>query len=73
MIVKVQRPLISSDPETDILVYDEFRRHQVLLSMDQLPAWLLAELSVEPKVFAFARWKHVGGWQFKGMAEWQTW
>jgi hypothetical protein len=72
MIVKVQRPLIGSPDNDGILVYDEYRRHSVLLDPDALPDWLTAALTDNPKIFANAKWAQ-GKWKFNKLAKWQHW
>ena len=75
MIVKVQRPIAGSPrtaDEADIMVYDERRRHQVVVHTDELPVWLAAALVTSPKVFAFANWTRAG-WRFNSPAKWQAW
>ena len=73
MIVKVQRPLVGSPTaDTDILVYDEFRKHAVVLDPDALPDWLTRALIANPKVFVEAKWVQ-GHWKFGKLAKHQYW
>ena len=72
-IVKVQIPLFTTSRSEKALVYDKDRKHEKLVSSDDLPSWLLDELEKHPKVFAHAEWERATGWEFIHIAEWQSW
>jgi len=52
VIVKVQTPLLSNDPDAMALVYDKTRRNQGFMPIDE---YLLEAMNGEPKKFFHAQ------------------
>jgi hypothetical protein len=71
-VVKVQRPIVSSDEGDPCLVYAKGRVNISEVPYDKLPKWLQSSLEESPKVFCEAQWTR-RTWRFRGLAPWQDW
>lgn len=70
MIVKVQTPLVTTEPEPRALVYNEDRSYEGWI---QLTVDLLELMGPEPKKFFYASVDEDGILTIAGNAPWQTW
>lgn len=75
VIIKVQRPVISSDREQPWLLYDEDRSHSVMISGDKVPKAWIKLMGSDYKMYCQAEWFSIpeGHWEIYRKVARQEW
>lgn len=73
-IVKVQRPVYSSDPNMPWLVYDQLRSREVQIKDKDIPTHVKKAMGNDLKAFFKARWDtEKDTWNILGKTNWRSW
>ncbi len=61
-VVKVQRPIMTSSPETPWLIYDKDRKHVTEVPDMIIPAHVKEAMGQDFKAYFIGAWSSVVGW-----------
>ncbi len=61
-IVKVQRPVFTTDPMSPWLMYDREKKHMVEVPGAVIPAHVKEAMGDDPKAYFVGAWSSVVGW-----------
>ncbi len=61
-IVKVQRPILTTDPNAPWLIYDEARKHVTEVPEAVIPAYVKKAMGDDFKAYFVGAWSSIVGW-----------
>lgn len=62
VIIKVQRPVISTDPRQPWVLYDEHNNHVETVPGDAIPEYVKKMMGDDHKMYCKASWSSTVGW-----------
>lgn len=72
-IVKVQRPIATTDPDSHWLIYDKAQKHVHRLANSVVPSRLRKQMGRDMKAFFEGEWTALPGWQLGRRVKNQDW
>ena len=72
-IVKVQRPMMTTDPTTPWLIYDKARKHQVTIPDAVIPKHVKDAMGDDFKAYFKGAWSSIVGWGLSERVKAQNW
>ncbi len=72
-IVKVQRPIVTNDPDAPWLMYDEKREHMTQVPDRLIPTYVRDAVGKDLKAYFVGAWSSIVGWGLSERVEDQDW
>ena len=72
-IVKVQQPIMTSEPDRPWLLYDRNHKHVVSLPEEMIPQRIRYEMGPAPKAYYWGEFSSLGVWVLDRRTEPQKW
>ena len=72
-IVKVQRPIVSNDPDDPWLIYDKARKHECEVPDAAIPKHVRKAMGSDFKAYFKGTWSSIVGWGLSVRVNAQDW
>ena len=72
-IVKVQRPIMSNDPDDPWLIYDKARKHMTQVPARAIQQSIKSAMGQDYKAFFKGAWSSIVGWGLSERVAHQDW